>query len=176
MPTVVWVLIAVIGGLAVIYVLTAVVLLGLMKRAQKKAFSALDELVPYEKERYALLTEIQERMAKDNFVIPSNIREIIEDGGRTLGASTVDMGKVKGELDFAFLYLQKFLKEKKLLARPGYPELMNEITAHIFIDPSIKGCPYEKYDKLAYRYNAYLGMMFISPFIAHKNLPKAPIL
>jgi hypothetical protein len=171
-----YILLIALGSILVLYLIVAAILMALMKRAQRRAFKALDALVPYEKKRMEIVLDCRDTLEDDHYHLAQNIKEVIDEAQDLINQSRIDMGKVKGENDFLIMYFQKYLKEKRLLHDEKYKKLSDELGAEIHLDPAEKSSPYKKYDDLAFRYNAYLGMMILAPFLGGKKNPQAPVL
>ena len=160
-----WVIvIIVILALILVYLFSAFILFLLMKRAMKRAYDALMDLLPYEDERMKLVSSTKEKLLNDNYHLSDEMCEATENNLKLLKETPVDVSKVKNQTDFLLMYYMKFLKEKKLIQKK--PE---------YIKDELKNSPYGKYDKLAFRYNSYLGLVILAPFVRRKY-QNAPIL
>ncbi|MFA6860999.1 MAG: hypothetical protein WCR56_01270 [Bacilli bacterium] len=176
MPTWGWILI-IVAGVLVLYGLSALVIYFIMKGIQKKTFKALDDLVPYEKNRLKKLLECKETLERMNYFHSQPMADLLDKQEAIANGSTIDMASLKGQNDFLTIYFQKFFKEKHLvLKNPEIKVLNDEITKTMYIDPAAKDSPYKRYDDLAFRYNSYLGMMILAPFTRGAKNPRAPIL
>lgn len=172
-----WVIIIlVVLALVAVYLISALILFLLMKRAMKKAYDALMALLPYEDERMKLVLDVKERLLNDNFHLSEEMCEATENNCKLLQETPVDVSKVKNQTDFLLMYYMKFLKEKKLVAKSAeYKELYDTMLSKLHLKDELKNSPYGKYDKLAFRYNSYLGMIILAPFVRRKY-QNAPIL
>lgn len=175
MPSWVWIIIVLVGVIAV-YLISAGIIYFIMKKIQKKTFKALDDLVPFEKKRLEKILQCRDALEAANLFHPGKIADTIEDQQEIASRATIDMATLKGQNDFLTIYFQKLFKEKRLLKISPYKEMNEAISKDMYIDPSIKDSPYKKYDDLAFRYNSYLGMMIIAPFNRGNKNPRAPIL
>lgn len=172
-----WVIvILVIVCLIVLYLLSALVLFLLMKRAMNKAYDALVALVPFETERLEYVKKVRDRLLADDYHLSSEMLELTESNEKLLATKPVDVSKVKNQTDFLILYYSKFIKEKKLAKKnPDYEELDKTLLSKLHLHDDLKVSPYAKYDKAAFRYNSYLSMMILAPFVRRKY-QNAPIL
>lgn len=175
LTTIIWIIVIVVS-LLVIWGISFVVLVFLMKKTQKKAFKALDDLVPYERERFDIILETVEQLKKENKFRNKEMDKLVEEQKKLLEGVTIDMSKVKAQNDFLILYLRKLLKDKGLKMKDPYKDLNKKMEEHFFDDTSSKNSPYYNYSKLALRYNAYMGMMFVASYANRKGYPRAPIL
>ena len=171
-----WVIIIIIVAvLIVLYLIVAVICYFLLKRAQNKAFDAMQELIPYEKERLDVIIKAKDALLDDNRHFPNEMAELVQSTEDILNTNPVDVGKAKGQSDFLIIYFTKYIKEKKLINRGNYKEIVDELDAHLHMDDKDKDSPYNKYDRKAMSYNAYLNLIFIPGFIRHRY-QQAPIL
>jgi hypothetical protein len=172
----VWIVI-VISSLIVIYALATLITWFLMKSLQKRTFKALDELVPYEKNRFTKIKEIAQALNEEHR-IPKNssINDTLKLQEIILSGSRIDMNRVKSQNDFLLIFLKKALKEKGLRFKEPFATYDKDVDRMIDPDSSKDSSPYYQYNKLAYKYNAYLGMMLIRAIAIRKQVPNAPIL
>lgn len=172
-----WVIvIIVILALILVYLFSAFILFLLMKRAMKRAYDALMDLLPYEDERMKLVSSTKEKLLNDNYHLSDEMSEATENNLKLLKETPVDVSKVKNQTDFLLMYYMKFLKEKKLIQKkPEYKEIYDKMLAELHLKDELKNSPYGKYDKLAFRYNSYLGLVILAPFVRRKY-QNAPIL
>ncbi|MCI1734382.1 MAG: hypothetical protein LKM30_01420 [Bacilli bacterium] len=181
MPTIsttTWIWIgAVLGGLLVAWLIAFLVILALAKKAQKKAFSSLDALVPYEKERFQAINDVVSTLIVEKRLPKSgDIADLVDEQKSSLASSRIDMAKVKASDDFLILYLRKLIKEKGLKMKEPYSDLDKKMASYFYEDSQAKDSPYRVYNNQAMRYNSYLGMMVISGYVTRKGYPKAPVL
>ena len=163
--------------LIAMYLLCVLVTYLLMKGAKKKAFQALDQMIPIEQNRFALVEEVVQAMKDDGRILPKNLLEQVESEGKDFQKTPLDLQGLKGRTDFLILYLRKYLKEKRLLSKSEkYQEYDKKLESSIYLDPQDKNSPYYHYNKVASRYNAYLGMTTLSLFGIRGKNPQAPIL
>ena len=172
-----WVIvIIVILALILVYLFSAFILFLLMKRAMRRAYDALMDLLPYEDERMKLVSSTKEKLLNDNYHLSDEMCEATENNLKLLKETPVDVSKVKNQTDFLLMYYMKFLKEKKLIQKkPEYKEIYDKMLAELHLKDELKNSPYGKYDKLAFRYNSYLGLVILAPFVRRKY-QNAPIL
>ena len=157
-----WVIIIlVVLALVAVYLISALILFLLMKRAMKKAYDALMALLPYEDERMKLVLDVKERLLNDNYHLSDEMCEATENNRKLLQETPVDVSKVKNQTDFLLMYYNK--------------ELYDTMLSKLHLKDELKNSPYGKYDKLAFRYNSYLGMIILAPFVRRKY-QNAPIL
>lgn len=168
------VIIIVIAALIVLYLLSALILYLLMKRVMGKAYDALMALVPHESQRLQAIEDLQKKIRDDNYRLSDEMVELCQNTRKILDTKPVDVAKAKGQIDFLLMYHIKFIKEKRLVQkREGYKEIVDKLTAGLHLKDDLKNSPYGRYDKLAMRYNAYLGMFVLAPFVRgkYKNAP-----
>lgn len=172
-----WIIvIIVIVCIIVLYLLSALILYLLMKRAMNKAYDALMALVPYEQERMDLIVQTKERLLDDHYHLSDEMCELVESNNALLKTPPVDVGKVKSQTDFLIMYFTKFLREKKVAKKDSsYAETSEKLLKMLHLNDDLKSSPYGKYDKLAFRYNSYLNMIILAPFVRRK-FQNAPIL
>ncbi|MFA6829174.1 MAG: hypothetical protein WCR67_00480 [Bacilli bacterium] len=174
--TIIWI-VCIVAALLIAWLISFLVIIQLMKKAQKKAFAALDELVPYERERYEAVKKAfnqiidERRMQKDN-----QMYALCTEQEKILAGDRIDMSTLKAQNDFMILYLHKFIKEKKLRMKEPFSTIDTDLDKYTFIDPSSKDSPYRSYNNVALKYNSYMGMMLVSNYASRKGYPKAPIL
>ena len=148
-----------------------------MKKAQKKAYRALDELVPYEKERFACIERFYEALVQEKKLNLSRnpLSDIMKEQEIILSGNTIDMQKAKANDDFCILFLKKFIKEKSLHMKEPYHSLEEELGKYDSFSDE-KKTPYKKYNDCALKYNALTSMMTVSGYCQRKGYLKAPIL
>ncbi len=170
------ILIIVIAGVLVLYLLFALIAYFLMKGAMNKAYDALVALIPYEKERLELVKKVADDLKNDHYRFSSQIDELIKENENVLEKKPVDVSKAKNQNDFLILYFSKLIKEKNFDKRfSKYQEHHKTLQSHLYLQSYNKNSPYYRYDKLAFRYNSYLNMLFLAPFVRRKY-ESAPIL
>ena len=157
-----WVYLIVFAGLIGVWLLSALVIYLLMKKAQKKAYLLFDKLIPKEKERYQIILKAKDRMEKDGRFLPKNMIDSTMDVDKEFQKIPCDISKIKGMDDFLIIYYRKYIKEKKLLGK--YHDIDMELEAAVYLDPSDKKSPYYEYNKAALKYNAYVNMGFLNIF------------
>ena len=102
--------------------------------------------------------------------------QLTESNRVLLETKPVDVSKAKNQTDFLIMYYTKFIKEKKLAKKnPAYETMSEELLKKLHLHDELKTSPYGKYDKAAFRYNSYLGLMILAPFV-RKKYQNAPIL
>ncbi len=171
-----WVIIIIIVAcLIVLYLIIAVICYFLLKRARLKAYDEMQTLIPYEKERLDVIIKAKDALLDDNRHFPNEMAELVQSTEDILSTNPVDVGKAKGQSDFLIIYFTKYIKEKKLIHRGNYQEIVDELNAHLHMEDDEKNSPYRKYNKKAMSYNAYLNLIFIPGFIRRKY-QQAPIL
>lgn len=170
------IVIIVIVCLVLLYLLSALVLFLMMKRAMDKAYDALVALVPYEKERMAAILKVKERLQSDGYHLSDEMVELTENNQKLLEEKPVDVSKVKSQTDFLIMYYTKFIKEKKVAKKDiSYEKESTDLLKMLHLHDDLKTSPYGKYDKAAFRYNSYLGLIILAPFVRRKY-QNAPIL
>ncbi|MFA6624219.1 MAG: hypothetical protein WCS80_00415 [Bacilli bacterium] len=172
-----WVIILIVlGCLIAIYLLGSFIIWLFLKAARNKAYKALDELVPYEKERFQYIAYVRDEIEKDNYHLPKSILDVIENNNDILSGHEIDMQKVKSQDDFLILFFQKYLKEKKLISKEKYVNINLKMSSYLHMDTDDKESPYDIYDKKAFRYNSLLGMTLFTIFLNKSKFAQAPIL
>ncbi len=170
------IVILVIVCLIVLYLISALVLFLLMKRAMGKAYDALIALIPYEKERMEAIIELKDKLQADGYHLSDEMIQLTESNRVLLETKPVDVSKAKNQTDFLIMYYTKFIKEKKLAKKnPAYETMSEELLKKLHLHDELKTSPYGKYDKAAFLYNSYLGLMILAPFV-RKKYQNAPIL
>lgn len=174
-PTWIWIVVTLAIVIAV-YLLSELVLFLLMRSSMKKAFHALDELVPFERERSKKIDTIYQTLKDGKRINNRSMEELLESNKDILSQSSIDMQKLKSQDDFLILYLLKFMKEKKLKQREEYSPLYKELEAISYPDPKANDFPYKRYNDLALRYNSYTGMGMLRSIASRKKYLAAPVL
>lgn len=165
-----WVYVIVFAALIAIYLLTALIIYLLMKKAYKKAKVELDKIIPYEKERYETILKVKTTLENEGRFFSKNIIETTEDVEKQFSKIPVDIAKIKNQNDFLVIIYRKYIKEKRLLAKSK--DLDQELENILYIDPSDKSSPYYPYDKAAMKYNSYVNMGMFNIFRGRsKQLP-----
>ena len=167
------VFIAIIIGTILIF---QVVIYFFMKRSMRKAYLALDKLVPFEKERYNKIKEVYFSLNKTHHIANDSIRELIQNQDIISTEERVDMQKLKNQNDFLLMFLLKFMKDKKLKMKDAYSSTYKELESISFFDTKDKTTPYFKYNKIANVYNALATISFVSNIFKKSNYYRAPIL
>lgn len=174
--TIIWV-VAIIACLILLFLISFLVTILLVKKAQKKAYKALDDLVPYEKERFQAVLKMYDLLVQEK-KLPAGknpLSDIMKEQEITLSGNTIDMQKAKANDDFAILFLQKFLKERSLKMKEPFHSALEELKKYdVMLDE--KNSPYKKYNDCALKYNALSSMMTVSGYCQRKGYLKAPIL
>lgn len=174
--TVIWV-VSIILVIFLLFLLSFFVTILLVKKAQKKAFQALDDLVPYEKERFQCINKLYETLINEKKLVPGKnpLADIMKEQEIILSGNTIDMQKAKANDDFSILFLKKFLKDRSLRMKEPYHTLEEELGKYDnMLDE--KNSPYRKYNNYALKYNALSSMMTVSGYCQRKGYLKAPIL
>lgn len=172
-----WVLlIIVIASLIGLYLVAVIIIYFLMKRAQKRAFSALDSMVTYEKERMHFVNDLVTVLNTTQYKVKDNIRVVVDEQNEMLSSDRVDMNKVKQQTDFLLIYLQKYLKEKGIRKKSPFDTYFQKIPEYLVMDIESDKYPYKDYNKIATKYNSFLSLGFLSPFARSSKNPQAPIL
>jgi|GEM_PF-920774 len=174
LPAWAWLLI-VLAIIVVIYLLVELVLFFLMRSSMKKAFRMLDELVPFERQRFEAIEKVYQRLVKENKLHNKDIDDLIAGQRVILGGKTTDMQKLKGQDDFLILYLTKYLKERKLKQK-GYEAEYNDLLSRLYSDPEDKSNPYYRYDQEAMKYNSYTQMGLLRSITIRHHYYQAPVL
>lgn len=159
-----WIYLVIIVGVLAVYFFTAFIIYLLMKRAKKKAYQEMEKVIPYEKEKYDLISEVIKTMQDDGRFLQKNLLDSYEDLGKTFDKVPFEIATAKNQNDFMILYLRKYLKEKNLLRKEVYQKLDERLSKAIYLDPSEKNSPYYLYNKKASRYNAFLSMGMFNIF------------
>lgn len=171
-----WIYLVVILAVIALYFLFTFILYLLMKRAQKKAFKLLDTILPYEKEKFDMIIKARNKLKEDGRFLPKNILEVIDKDEKLFLQIPVNIQEVKGQSDFIIMYLDKYLKEKKLIQKDDYKKMDDELNSYLYMNPEDKTSPYYQYNKKAMSYNAYLGMGALAVFSIRRKNQSAPIL
>lgn len=171
----IWVAV-IIGVVIVVWLLSSFVMILLMKKAQKKAFKALDDLVPEEKKRFLKIKEFADLLVKEKRLKRGNILDAVHEQEVLFSGERIDMAKAKATNDFLVLYFRKYMKEKRLKDKDPYKDYYELFQNDIHIDPDDKKNPYRSYNKIAMRYNSYLNMTLVRSYANRKHYPGAPIL
>ena len=170
------IVIIVIVCLIVLYLLSALVLFLFMKRAMGRAYDELVALIPYEKERMDAILSLREKLLSDGYHLSSEMVSLTDSNKTLLETRPVDVSKVKNQTDFLIMYYTKFLREKKVAKKdPAYDSMGENLLKMLHLHDELKSSPYGKYDKAAFRYNSYLGLIILAPFVRRKY-QNAPIL
>ncbi len=174
--TVIWVVVIILA-IFVLFFISFLVTILLVKKAQKKAYQALDELVPYEKERFQSINKLYETLVNERKLVPGKnpLADIMKEQEIILSGTTIDMQKAKANDDFSILFLKKFLKDRSLKMKEPYHTLSEELDKYDIMTDE-KNSPYKKYNNYALRYNALSSMMTVSGYCQRKGYLKAPIL
>ncbi len=159
-----WIYLVIIVGVLAVYFFTAFVIYLLMKRAKKIAYAEMEKVIPYEKEKYNLVSEVIRTMQEEGRYLQKNLLDSYEDLGKTFEKVPFELSAAKNQNDFMILYLRKYLKEKNLLKREIYQKLDERLRDAVHLDPSEKNSPYYVYNKKAARYNAFLSMGMFNIF------------
>lgn len=174
--TVLWI-VGIIVGLCILFFLSFFITLLLVKRSQKKAFEALDHLVPFERERFAVVkkaydTLIAEKKLKAN---DNPLKDMVHETEIILSGTSIDMQKAKANDDFMILFLKKYLKDRSLRMKDPYKSIDETLAEYDYLQ-NRKDSPYDGYNKKALKYNALSSMMSVSSYCQRKGYPKAPVL
>lgn len=164
------------GILIVGFLISSLITIQLMKKAQKKAFDSLDSLVAYERNRFDGIKEIADYLDQSNRLHAQSIIDTIKKQEEAFSSDTIDMQNVKVTDDFLVIYFQKYIKEKNLSKKSPYDEYLKKLSEELTIDPEDKEHPYYKYNKLALKYNSYANMRTASWYARRKNYPQAPVM
>lgn len=164
------------GILIVGFLLGSLITIQLMKKAQKKAFSTLDDLVSYERNRFEDIKEIADYLDQSNRLHAQSIIDTIKKQEEAFSSDTIDMQNAKVTDDFLVIYFIKYIKEKNLSKKEPYDEYLKKLTEELTIQIDDKEHPYYKYNKLALKYNSYANMRTANWYARKKNYPQAPVL
>ncbi len=169
-------LVIIIFSMIGLYVIAILVIYFLMKRVQKKAFSELDSLIVYEKERMQFVNDLVAVLEASNYHLKDNIKVVVDEQNDLLSSKRVDMSKAKQQTDFLLIYFQKLLKEKGIRKKEPFAKYYEDINKYLFIDSESDNYPYKKYNNLAAKYNSFLSLGLFSILTHGKNNPQAPTL
>lgn len=157
-----WIYAIVIGGIIIVYLLTGLIIKLLMRKAQKRAFTLLEQLLPKERERFEVIYNTKLTMENDGRYLPKNLTETIEKTKKEFENVPVDMSIVKGYDDFLIIYFRKYISEKRLMEK--YRDLDSKLEAILYTSLEDKSSPYYEYNKAALKYNSYLNMGVLNIF------------
>lgn len=174
--TVIWIIV-IIGVVFLFLLISFFVTLIFVKKFQKRAYIALDNLVPFEKERFEQIHGVYDYLLLEKKLNASNnpIKEIIQEQQIILSGNSIDMQKAKANDDFLILFLTKFMKEKSLKNKDSFKDKYEILEKYNYFDDK-KDSPYHQYNKIALRYNSLSSMMTVSSYCRRKGYLKAPIL
>lgn len=155
-----------------IYLLTGFIIKTLMRKAQKKVFILLEEVLPKERERFDVIYNTKMTMENDGRHLPKNLTETVDKTKQEFEKVPVDISVVKGYDDFLIIYFRKYISEKRLIDK--YKNLDAELEKITYSSLDDKSSPYFEYNKAALKYNSYLNMGILNIF--RGNASKAPTL
>ncbi len=174
--TIIWVVV-IIAVVLIVFLISFFMTLLFVKKFQKKAYQALDDLVPFEKERFEKIHKVYDYLITEKKLNASNnpIKEIIQDQQIIFSGNSIAMDKAKANDDFLVLFLMKYMKEKSLKNKDSFKECYKTLEENDYMQER-KESPYYKYNKIALRYNSLSSMMTIQGYCQRKGYLKAPIL
>ena len=169
-------LLIIIFSLIGLYLLAIMIVYFFMKRAQKRAFSSLDSMIVYEKDRMNFINDLVNTLKDNKYNLKSNIKIVVDEQNELLENKMVDMSKVKQQTDFLLIYFQKYLKENGIRKKSPFDSFYKKINDYLIMDIDSDDYPYKKYNLYANRYNSILSLGFLCPFARSIKNPQAPIL
>ena len=170
-----WILI-IIATLVIVYAFIQVILFFIMRKCMKKAFSELDKMAIYEKDRFGIIFVSYKEIISKKKIENVEINNLIKEQENISNNKEIEMESFKSKNDFIIMYLMKFLEEKKLKNKDDFSSIYQNLKDISYFDINDKTSPYIKYNKVANRYNALANICIISNSFKRSSYLRAPIL